>query len=133
MKTALIHSDDFLLHDTGNHPERSERYVSILQGLRAEQELWEDLVKLSPRVVTDEEILRCHERNTIATLQHACLLSHGERIQLDADTVVSDASDHVARLAAGGICQAIDEVMSTTIRRAFVACRPPGHHATVRQ
>ena len=96
MKTAIIHSDDFLLHDTGNHPERSERYVSILQGLRAEQDLWEDLVKLSPRTVSDEEILRCHAASTITTIQQACASSQGDHVRLDADTVVSDASDRVA-------------------------------------
>ena len=31
--------------------------------------------------------------------------------------------------AAGGACQAVDEVMGKKVANAFVATRPPGHHA----
>src|SRR4029079_15206501 len=31
--------------------------------------------------------------------------------------------------AAGGACQAVDEVMERKVANAFVATRPPGHHA----
>src|SRR5207244_5803954 len=32
--------------------------------------------------------------------------------------------------AAGGVCRAVDAVMNGEARNAFVAVRPPGHHAT---
>lgn len=133
MNTALIYTEDFLRHNTGAHPERRERYIAIMDRLKAESDLWDELQKLSPRLATDEEILRCHEPQTIATIQQACAVSQEARVRLDADTVVSQDSDHVARLAAGGVCLAIDEIMASEIKRAFVACRPPGHHATVDQ
>jgi acetoin utilization deacetylase AcuC-like enzyme len=50
---------------------------------------------------------------------------------LDADTHVSPESERIARLAAGGACQAVDAVLTGEVENAFVACRPPGHHATV--
>lgn len=130
MNTALICTDDFLLHNTGAHPERRERYAAVMTGLQAERDLWDDLAKLNPRAATDEEILRCHKLKTLTTVQQGCAESEAGRFRIDADTVVSKDSDHVARLAAGGVCLAIDKVMSSEVKRAFVACRPPGHHAT---
>ena len=128
MTTALIYSDEYLQHDTGRHPERSERYTAILDGLMHDPEVWEALVKLSPRAATDEELARCHDQSEIAHVIQAC---QAERAALDADTVVSRDSERVARLAAGGACRAVDAVMSGEAQNAFVACRPPGHHATI--
>lgn len=130
MNTALIYTEEFQLHNTGEHPERRERYSAVMNGLTEDRDLWEELTKLPPRLATDEEIRRCHEPATLARVQQACAMSQGRRVRLDADTVVSQDSDHVARLAAGGACLAVDEVMTTELRHAFVACRPPGHHAT---
>jgi acetoin utilization deacetylase AcuC-like enzyme len=131
MPTALIYSDEYLKHDTGNHPERRERYRATLNGLMADEDLWKDLVKIGPRAATDEELLRCHSERSIARVEQACLqAAMSERVALDADTIVSHHSEEVARLAAGGACRAVDAVLTGEAESAFVACRPPGHHAT---
>lgn len=131
MSTALIYSEEYLKHDTGNHPERRERCLATLNGLMADGNLWKDLVKIEPRVATDEELLRCHSERSIARVEQACLQAAvSERVALDADTVVSYHSGEVARLAAGGACRAVDVVLAGEAESAFVACRPPGHHAT---
>src|SRR5213080_3374874 len=109
MTTALIYSDEYLQHDTGHHPERRERYEAALSGLMSDREMWAGLVKLAPRAATDEELRRCHDSSEIAHVTEAC---QAERASLDADTVVSRASEGVARLAAGGACRAVDAVMS---------------------
>jgi acetoin utilization deacetylase AcuC-like enzyme len=49
---------------------------------------------------------------------------------LDADTVISPASLDAALYGSGGVCRAVDAVMSGEADNAFVAVRPPGHHAT---
>jgi acetoin utilization deacetylase AcuC-like enzyme len=128
MATALIYSDEYLRHETGHHPERRERYEAALSRLTSDRELWESLVKLAPRPATDEELRRCHNQQVMARVAQAC---QHERAALDADTIVSRESEQVARLAAGGVCRAVDAVMSGKAESAFVACRPPGHHATV--
>jgi acetoin utilization deacetylase AcuC-like enzyme len=128
MSTALIYTDDYLKHNTGEHPERRERYSAALGGLTLDRDFWEDLVKLAPREATDEELLRCHTADSVARVERACGAAPAA---LDADTVVSNESGHVARLAAGGACVAVDAVMAGEADAAFVACRPPGHHATV--
>lgn len=130
MATALIFTDDFLRHDTGNHPERRERYLAALGGLMEDHELWERLVKLLPRPATDQEILRCHSEGALARVLETAGV---DRSALDADTMVSSDSAAVARLAAGGACRAVDAVVNGEVTSAFVACRPPGHHATVGQ
>jgi acetoin utilization deacetylase AcuC-like enzyme len=50
--------------------------------------------------------------------------------RLDADTVISMQSFDAALFAAGGACRAVDAVMTGEADNAFVAVRPPGHHAT---
>jgi acetoin utilization deacetylase AcuC-like enzyme len=131
MSTAIIYSDEYLKHDTGNHPERPERYHATLGGLMADEDLWKDLVKIAPRAATDEELLRCHAERVVNRVKQACsqaaLYDH---VSLDADTVVSQDSEVAARLAAGGACRAVEAVIGGEADTAFVACRPPGHHAT---
>jgi acetoin utilization deacetylase AcuC-like enzyme len=127
MSTALIFSDDFLKHDTGHHPERRERYTAALNGLTNDSDLWQGLLKMSPRPATDSEILRCHSPEAV---DRVLLTANQGHSRLDEDTVTCSHSAEVARLAAGGACIAVDQVMSDAVSSAFVACRPPGHHAT---
>ena len=51
---------------------------------------------------------------------------------LDIDTNICGDSYHAAAVAAGAACRAVDRVVyaaPSAQRRAFVAVRPPGHHA----
>jgi acetoin utilization deacetylase AcuC-like enzyme len=50
-------------------------------------------------------------------------------VQLDADTSMSPGSFEAALRAAGGAVFAVDQVMAKKADNAFVATRPPGHHA----
>jgi len=131
MPTAIIFSDGYLKHDTGHHPECRERYQATLDGLMRDDELWDALVRLAPREATEEDLLRCHDRQAIELVNQACLQAEfDDHAAIDSDTVVSRQSDLAARLAAGGACRAVDAVLGGEAESAFVACRPPGHHAT---
>ena len=100
----------------------------------ADQDFWQDLIKLAPRPATDEELRRCHTERALARVQQACAqAAQFDQVALDADTLVSEHSLIAARAAAGGACLAVDAVMTGTAASAFVACRPPGHHATDQQ
>jgi len=50
-------------------------------------------------------------------------------VRLDADTSMSPKSYEAALRAAGGAAYAVDEVLGKRAANAFVATRPPGHHA----
>jgi acetoin utilization deacetylase AcuC-like enzyme len=50
-------------------------------------------------------------------------------VRLDGDTTLSPGSYEAALRAAGGAVHAVDEVMAGRAANAFVATRPPGHHA----
>ena len=50
-------------------------------------------------------------------------------VSLDPDTILSPASGEAALRAVGGLCEAVDLVMTGAANNAFCALRPPGHHA----
>jgi len=50
-------------------------------------------------------------------------------VRIDADTTMSPGSFEAVMRAAGGAALAVDEVMTGRAANAFVATRPPGHHA----
>ncbi len=131
MTTTIICTDEYLRHNTGEHPERPARYAAVMNGLRSDHDWWEALPQRQPRAATDAEIRRCHQEQTLSVVTQLSAACGENRLKLDPDTVVSRDSAEVARLAAGGACLAVDEVMTTHVQRAFVACRPPGHHATM--
>ena len=54
------------------------------------------------------------------------------RVRIDQDTAMSPGSYEAALRAAGGAVFAVDEVMTGKVANAFVATRPPGHHAETR-
>lgn len=131
MAIGLVSSGEYLKHDTGEHPERRERYQSILGRLMAESDIWGSLVQIDPRLATHDELRLCHEERELELVQQASLeATIYEHVRIDSDTVISSQSEVTARLAAGGACRAIDAVMNHEANQVFVACRPPGHHAT---
>jgi acetoin utilization deacetylase AcuC-like enzyme len=125
--TALITHPACLEHDTGPfHPETSERLRAVLQALEAPE--FSDLLREQAPMATVEQLSRVHPRDYVETIL-AIHPDHGEPVQLDADTIMSNGSAEAAARAAGGACLAVDAVMEGWARAAFAAVRPPGHHA----
>src|SRR5262249_423916 len=130
MQTALIHDDIYEQHETGRHPENRDRLRVIFSALKSDERLWSVVQHVSPRPASDEDLLRCHERQMIEHLRSLC---HREVRFLDLDTVICPKSYEVAREAAGAACTAVDLVFSGESDNAFAFVRPPGHHATYSQ
>ena len=124
MSTIIIHHDDCSRHDPGpRHPESVQRLHAVLGGL-------EDLcgLELLPApLATVEQITRVHPD------EYWALLKSSEPDEghsgLDADTFMSPGSIDATLRGSGGMCFAIDQVLSSQAQRAFCAVRPPGHHA----
>jgi acetoin utilization deacetylase AcuC-like enzyme len=115
----------FREHDAGaGHPERAARLDAIRRGLR-EDGLEARLLLRTPRAATGEELARVH---TQAHIDRIAATRGGTR-RFDADTVASPRSYEAAVLASGAVIEAVDEVLSGEVERAFCLARPPGHHA----
>ena len=114
-------------HDTGpGHPERVGRLRAVWRAL-GEPEFGDLMHEEAPQA-TPDQLGRVHSARYIDHI----LSTHpgpGKLERLDPDTVMSAGSAEAALRAAGGAVAAVDAVMTDRARAAFVATRPPGHHA----
>ena len=116
----------FLAHDTGpGHPERPQRLTAICAHLR-EAGLWPQLIPLDPPAAPRAVLELVHPPAYVNAIAEACRRGP---TGLDSDTVASPGSWEAACRAVGAVTHAIDAVMTGTVRAAFCAVRPPGHHA----
>jgi acetoin utilization deacetylase AcuC-like enzyme len=124
--TLLISHPACLLHLTpAGHPERPDRLRAVEAALEAEK--FQMLARVEAPRAPLETIALCHPMDYIKAL---CDATPAEGIvHLDADTSMSPGSFEAALRAAGGAIHAVDEVVGKKAANAFVATRPPGHHA----
>jgi acetoin utilization deacetylase AcuC-like enzyme len=123
-RTGIIYHPDYLKHDTGSHPERKERLLSIIAHLQ-ETGMMEQLELIEPRHADLNEIQYIHSRDYI---EKARRYSEHE-IPLYPDTPLCKDSYNIALLAAGGAITAVDFALES-VDCSFALVRPPGHHAT---
>ena len=88
--------------------------------------------QMEAREATREDLERVHSSAQIESVRAACLEAETSQgiVTIDADTKVSSASWDAALGSAGTAIEAARAVAQGTIANAFVATRPPGHHAT---
>jgi acetoin utilization deacetylase AcuC-like enzyme len=128
MKTTLVHHPIYQKHDTGiGHPETPKRYEVVMNALESDKNFWDSLKVVEAEKVSRGIIQACHTKQHFDRVEKA--FEAGETF-LDADTIISMNSFDAAIYAAGGACRAVDAVMSGETQNAFLAARPPGHHAT---
>jgi acetoin utilization deacetylase AcuC-like enzyme len=125
---VLLYSDErFEHHDTGaHHPERAARLPAVRTGL-VRHGLMDGVTRVDPRAATDEELHLVHPERYVDSIDRFSAAGGGH---LDPDTVVSAESAWIARLAAGAGLDAIERLDRGEADAAFMAVRPPGHHAT---
>jgi acetoin utilization deacetylase AcuC-like enzyme len=128
MKTAFVHHPLALKHDTGiGHPETAQRYEAVMAAIKSDESIWSELLEIVPEKASQGLIQAAHSKEHFKRVAGA--FEHGVEF-LDADTVISMQSCDAALFAAGGVCRAVDAIMVGEAGNAFVAARPPGHHAT---
>ena len=126
MTVALITHPAAGKHVTpSGHPECAARIDAVLEALSAPE--FDALARSEAQLVAEAELLRAHSRGYLNMLEEQ--LPASGTVQLDPDTWMTPGSLEAARRGAGGACQAVDLVLSGAHRAAFVAMRPPGHHA----
>jgi acetoin utilization deacetylase AcuC-like enzyme len=126
MSTLLISHPACLEHLTpAGHPERPDRLRAIEQALEAEK--FQQLAREQAPMAAIETIALCHPMDYIVELREAS--PKEGMVRLDADTSMSPGTYEAALRAVGGAVLAVDEVLAKKTKNAFVATRPPGHHA----
>jgi acetoin utilization deacetylase AcuC-like enzyme len=124
--TLLISHPACLAHDMGEgHPEQPDRLRALERAF--ESEIFQMLARdVAPRAEISA-IARVHPLEYIEALR-AATPTQGHTV-IDQDTSMSPGTFEAALRSAGGAIFAVDEVMTRKVRNAFVATRPPGHHA----
>ncbi len=121
MVFVYSHSDCLDHVTPPGHPERFERLLSIDAALKKG-----GVCVLDCPMGDEADVVRCHSPAYLARVKVA-VPAHGWA-QMDGDIFLSPGSYRAAMRAVGGACAAVDRVMAEG-GRAFVAGRPPGHHA----
>jgi acetoin utilization deacetylase AcuC-like enzyme len=130
MKTAYFSHPKFLLHTNGAaHPEQPERAFVVEEAIE-KAPFYEQLIRPDFQAASREALALCHAPHLI---EHIEVLSAQGGGRIDGDTAVNAHSFEVASLSIGAAMRAVDGVMNDEFDNAFVACRPPGHHATSRR
>jgi len=126
MSTLLISHPACLNHENGlGHPERPDRLRAIEQTL--EDERFHMLAREQAPLAPLDILALCHPMDYIEAIRDAS--PKEDMVRLDADTSMSPGSFEAALRGVGGGIRAVDEVMNQKASNAFVAIRPPGHHA----
>ena len=139
-----MYDERCLLHDNGSmlvddlvqgwldvpHSERPERLTRTYQVLDRSGAL-ASLVPVAAREATVEELGLVHPASLIETVRAASERGGIEWVGPEART--SAGTWAAARLAVGGLLEAVDRVVAGGLENAFVCCRPPGHHASAEQ
>ena len=107
------------------HPERPDR----MKALEAvfEHEHFNTLVRHLAPEAAPETVLLAHPESYLEKIRASIPETGFSRI--DADTTASPRSMEAALISVGGAIAAVDAVFKKEADNAFVATRPPGHHA----
>ena len=126
MKTAIITTDTYKNHDTGQgHPERADRVTVVVDHLKKKK--FKNLIWKRPKKFDPKYLEYAHDKSYLDSVTES-FPKLGLNF-LDSDTILSPGSKEATRDAVGSILTAIDGVMKKDFKNAFCAVRPPGHHA----
>lgn len=126
MSFAIYTHDDCLLHDTGPGCEESPERLKAIHAL-FKTAPFSGIEIRTPQEVKPDCLHRAHRPYFTASLK-AAMPKEG-RIVLNDDTPIAQGTWRAAMLAAGAVCDAVQDVADGKSQRVFCAIRPPGHHA----
>jgi acetoin utilization deacetylase AcuC-like enzyme len=126
MTTLLLTHRASLDHLTPpGHPERPDRIRAVDQVLGESR--FEKLVREEAPEGTLDLVRLCHDEHYVEELRR--IAPDKGLIYLDGDTSMSPGTWETVMRTVGGAVAATDAVMSGAADNAFLAMRPPGHHA----
>jgi acetoin utilization deacetylase AcuC-like enzyme len=126
--TGLVFDANYARHDPGpGHPETPGRYRALTSAFQ-DAGLLKTLPRIAARVATPDDVHLCHTKAYLEIVRHDA--KRHARTLSTGDTKLGEHTLEVANLAVGGVLAAVDAVVEKRVANAFVAVRPPGHHAT---
>ncbi len=126
MTTLLYTHPVFSRHEVPpGHVEHGGRYDAVDKALQHED--FAHLEKRVPPKATAEEIERVHPQTFRLVVEENA--PREGLAQFDADTFMGPSSLEATLRAAGGAVAAVDAIFAGDAQNAFIAARPPGHHA----
>ncbi|MGN6116773.1 MAG: histone deacetylase family protein, partial [Nitrobacter sp.] len=128
MTTLLLSHPASLDHLTPpGHPERPDRIRAVEQVLG--QDRFKSLVRGQAPEGSLDSVLLCHNEHYVDELRH--IAPKEGLVYLDGDTSMSPGTWEAVMRGVGGAIAATDAVIVGDADNAFVATRPPGHHAEI--
>lgn len=128
MSTLLLTHPVCLTHDMGaGHPEQPARLHAIMNVL--DDPRFAGLRREEPPIGTDDMLRLAHPEAHISFIRKFAPRDEHGFFRIDADTAMSQGTLEAALRAVGGGAFAVDQVMAGNAKNAFLAVRPPGHHA----
>jgi acetoin utilization deacetylase AcuC-like enzyme len=126
--TLLLSHPAFLDHLTApDHPERPDRLRAVAEVLA--QARFDKLTRDEAPEGTLDLAKLCHSEKYVEALRKVAPTNG--TVHLDGDTSMSPGTWEAVMRGVGGAVAATDAVMSGSHRNAFLAVRPPGHHAEI--
>lgn len=110
-QTGYVFDERYLLHVIEDgHPESPRRLI-VINSLLSELGILEKCVPVKPLLDVEKHVLKIHSQRHVSSV--AAIPTTGS----------------IAKIAVGGALAAIKAVHEGTVKNAFCAVRPPGHHA----
>ncbi|MEM8749947.1 MAG: histone deacetylase family protein [Pseudomonadota bacterium] len=126
MTTHLYSNDIFVEHIVPDgHPERPDRLRAVGEALS--NSVFDDLVRFDTEMADEQLFALAHPDNYLDSMRQR--IPEDGLVRLDPDTAMSPRTWDCMRHATGGGVAAVDAVFGGQADNAFLAARPPGHHA----
>lgn len=107
------------------HPERPDRLRALEEALQ--HDIFDGLERVESRRAEDHQVLLAHPEHFLNKVRDT--IPEAGIVPIDADTSASPKSFEAAMTAIGGALDGVDSVFGGQADNAFLAARPPGHHA----
>ncbi|NGO63589.1 histone deacetylase family protein [Rhizobium daejeonense] len=128
MTTRLYEHAVFLEHHTPpGHPERADRLRSL--NIALEHPNFSGLARKEAPIANEDAVTLVHPEEYLFSIMRQIPEEEDRINRIENDTYASPQSLKAALTAIGGAMAAVDDVMGGDHDNAFVASRPPGHHA----
>ena len=124
--TILMTNDAGLSHQMPpGHPEQIARLDHVNRALSAPE--FDGLDRRPSPMAEESDLLLAHPASHVSAIRNAA--PDAGFAALDPDTSMSPGTWEAALRGVGGCLAAVDAVLAGEAKNAFVATRPPGHHA----